>query len=102
MTEEINQDLNAYIKANMKYLKIDDGESFTEEYQGYKIIPDNFNPGQSTIAWDFKLDTGNLVPWTNGTSRVAKAMAEFKPGDKLQVTRSGLGPKTSYDIKKVG
>ena len=99
MSENQDQTLDAYIRDNMKFIKVNDGESVIETYQGYEIVPDNFNPGQKTIAWQFDIN-GRTVSWTNGTSKVANQMKNFQPGDRLKISRSGIGPKTTYTITK--
>jgi hypothetical protein len=95
----MEKSLDQFLKDNAKYIKINDGESIEVEYQSYRVIADRFNPGEETIEWSFKYpEAEKSIPWTNKSKSVIEDMKKFKPGEFIRVTRTGEGPKTTYEI----
>lgn len=96
------KDLDSYIKQNMKFLTIEDGESVQLIYKGYSIIPDRFKGGE-TISYLFQYpDSEKTISWNKGSSRIAREMKKMAPGDLLQITRNGVGFETKYRIVSMG
>lgn len=94
------KDLDSFIKSNRKYVSIQDGETFKGVYQGFKILPDRFNPGKETVAYMFQVgDSESLLPWTKASPKIALQMKKFGPGDVLEITRFGEGTDTKYHIR---
>ena len=91
-------DLGQYIEDNQKFLKLDDGEMFDGYFMSSKIIPNRFKDGEQTVEYTLATTKGKQIVWTNGTLGVAKLLAAAKAKDRVRISRSGLGPKTTYTI----
>lgn len=95
------KDLDSFIKSNRKYVSIQDGETFKGIYQGFKIVPDRFNPGKETVAYMFQVpNSQEMLPWTKASPKIALQMKKFGVGDVLEITRYGIATETKYLIRK--
>lgn len=95
------KDLKSFVKDNMKFLKIQAGETFTGVYLGYVIGPNRFDTEKEIVSYKFKYtDSEKTIVWNNGSTKVANQMAGFSQGETLEIKRSGSGPSdTKYEIK---
>jgi len=93
-------DLKEWSKKQSKFVKLDDCESMTLQYDGFDVIPSKFDPEKQSIRYKFSLN-GEKKFWENGTSKVALQFDQIKVGSIVKVTRSGLDKATSYAIEVV-
>ncbi|HYF34339.1 MAG TPA: hypothetical protein VD994_03525 [Prosthecobacter sp.] len=99
------KDLKTFVKDNQKFLKIKSGETFVGVYVNYVVGPNRFDPdGKETVSYKFKyLDSEKTIIWNNASTKVADTMAQFSPGETLQISRTGSGPSdTKYEIVALG
>lgn len=96
----MTKSLNDFVKENMKFLKLEDGQSYTGVYGGFGVIPNKFDPGKETVEYKFKdsAESESEITWTNGTIKVAQKFAKVKEGSTFTLTRTGVGPKTDYQV----
>jgi len=91
-------DINSYIEENQKFLKLEDGQTFDGYYVSHKVIPNRFKEDTQTIEYKVATLKGRRITWTNGTLSVATIISTAKPGDRIRITRTGVGNRTSYTI----
>ena len=91
-------DINSFIEENVKFLKLEDGQVFEGYYIGNKVIPNRFKEGEQTVEYKVATLKGKRITWTNGTLGVARRFTEVDPGERIKITRNGLGAKTNYTI----
>ena len=93
-------DIDLFIKENMRFLSIKDGETVKCIYQGCKIVPDKYNEGHKTLSYSIKLlDSEKTISWNKNSTKIAIQMRKFNPGDKISITRHATG---KYEIKSLG
>lgn len=92
------EDIASFIEENQKFLKLEDAQTFEGYYVSSKIIPNRFKADTETIEYVLRTLRGRQITWTNGTLNVATRMHEAKPGDRIKITRNGLGNKTNYIV----
>jgi hypothetical protein len=96
----MEKSLEQFIKDNQKFFKLDDGETFTGVYQGYKVATNRFDPEKETVAYIFKLpDSEHSIRWECGRIDVAKEMGKVQKGETVTISRKGSTQKdTEYSI----
>ena len=82
---------------NSKFVKLDDGESFTGVLKDMKNIPSKFDPEKEVIHYTFELSDGSLKYWDNGSGRTCEEMAALMKR-KVTITRMGEGNQTKYEV----
>lgn len=99
---ENTDSLEGFIKETSKFLSIQDGETVKVVYKGYSILDDRFNPGKKVVSYLFQYPgTDKTIPWNKSSSKVAAQMVKMSAGDTLEISRSGVGPQSTYRIVKV-
>lgn len=93
------KDIDTFLRDNMKFLKIENGETVTLVYKGYSVVPDKFNDGKEVISYLFSFpNSDKTISWNKGSMVVAREMRKIPVGETIQIKRTGEGPKTTYDI----
>ena len=93
-------DLKDWSRKQSKFVKLEDGESMTLQYEGFDIIPSKFDPEKQSIRYKFSLN-GDKKFWENGTQKVALQFDNIKTGSIVKVTRKGLEKATSYAVEVI-
>ncbi len=85
---------------NSKFLNLQDGESVTAIFRGYKEITSAFDPDKEAIR--YKLDTkhGEKL-WDTSAKGVALFFDDVKAGQKVLIKRSGTATETKYELSLV-
>ena len=85
---------------NSKFVKLDDGESFTGVLKDMKAVPSHFDPEKEVIHYTFTLPDGTVKYWDNASGATCEAMAACI-GKQVQITRNGEGPQTKYEVMEI-
>lgn len=84
-------DLKEWVKKNSPYIKLEEGDSFTGIYKGYK---ESAYRGSPLI--EYAIDDKVLGSSSN---KLAMRMDGIKPGAKIKIIRFGTGPETNYEVE---
>jgi len=95
---DILQSINDFIFENSLFLSLQDGESFEGIYKGYEIVPSTFDPEKTVLSYTFEINETEK-PFKSGSLKLAQQMKDIKEGTKVEISRSGEGPKTTYQVK---
>lgn len=82
---------------NSKFVRLDDGESFTGILKDMKPIPSKFDPEKEVIHYTFSLPDGSVKYWDNGSGATCEALSALI-GKKVTLTRMGEGTQTKYEV----
>lgn len=82
------------------YIQLEDGESVTGIYQGWKEVANNFDPEKSQFQYTVIVE-GEKKYFKSGSLKIAAIFDNFKEGDTVKITRKGSGTNTKYDIDGV-
>ena len=95
--------LNEYVKANSKWLKLDDGERIVVTYLGYAFAL-NQN-GDKVPCYEFRLENGDVKNLQSQSAVLANFFDETngtaKTGNKVEITRSGEEQNTRYKVELI-
>lgn len=90
-------ELASWSKKNAKFFKLEDGESETVTYEGYTIIKSSFDPEKEVVRYTLKTVHG-IKTWDSSSGRIANFFDQVKPGQKVTITRIGVGKDTTYKV----
>ena len=95
-------DLNSFIKRHSKFLKLADGETITVVYMGYVVGADPRNPDVEKVTYKLKpMDYENALFLGSSSVKLARQLKDISVGETIQLTRTGLGKETSYEVTKL-
>lgn len=89
-----------WAKKNSRFLKIPDGGSATVVYKKSEPIPSVFDADKETVRYTFETEYGEKN-WDTSAGYVAFFFDELKAGQKVKITREGVGTKTKYTLSKL-
>ena len=87
-------ELKEWAKSNSPFVKLDDGESLSGVYQGFK--KNNFR-GSEII--EYKIGEKLL---SSSSGKLAMRMDGIEAGTEIKLTRFGLGFETNYEVEIIG
>jgi len=94
-------ELRNWAKKKMEYIKLEDEETITCRYLGFKISPSRFEEDQETVK--YLLEVGGIEKtFESRSATIALEFDRVNINDWIELTRHGLGNKTKYFIKRVG
>jgi hypothetical protein len=94
-------ELKEWARSQSKFIKLDDGDLITAQYEGFSEIDDKFNPDKKAIRYKFNIN-GETKYWEKSSSRVAEQMDSIPIGSTIEISRKGSEAKdTVYTIKAV-
>lgn len=96
----MSEDLEQFVKENTRFVKLEDGSTFTGKLMGMKRITNKFDSTKQAMEYEFETNDKRLVTWTTGSLKVAREVLKYKPGAILAITRHGEGTQTKYKIEK--
>lgn len=85
---------------NSKFLSLSDGESFTAKLKDSKAITSRFDPEKEVIRYTFELEDGVTKYWENGSGANLEILSGLY-NKTVQITRSGEGNQTKYEIMQI-
>ena len=83
-------------RKNSKFLKLEDGESFTAKLKDIKPVTSRFDAEKEVIRYTFELEDTSVKYWENANGKLLEQLTELV-GKKLQIFRSGEGNNTKYE-----
>lgn len=89
--------LKDWAEEQSSFVTLEDGESITVVYKGYKVVPNSFDPDKTTVQYVLEID-GKRKFWSTGSAKVARALDALKEGTEITIRREGEGPNTKYHI----
>ncbi len=81
------------------FLTLDDGESATGKYIGWKEMVSPFDPKQILFQYELEV-AGNQKFWKSGNKKIALFFDKLKKGDFVKITRNGLDRDTRYTVEQ--
>lgn len=82
------------------YFRVSPGEEVTVVYNGFKIIPNKFDPEKETIQYKLGLD-GSSKFWETGSGKVALFFDTCLEGDIVSIKNAGEDKKPVYELTKI-
>ena len=87
---------SAWRAKNSKFLKLEDGESFTAKLKDMKAITSHFDSEKEVIHYTFELPDGSVKFFDNGSGALCEQLSGLV-GKTLQIFRKGEGNNTKYE-----
>ena len=89
--------LNEIAKKLSNYLKVLPDEEVQVVYDGFKELPNKFDPEQTTVQYSFMVD-GLRKYWENGSPSIALFFDDKKAGDIISIKNVGDAKKAKYQV----
>lgn len=93
--------LNDWAKSKSNFLKLDENESVTVVYKGFKIVPSRFEQDQETVQYTMEVE-GEDKFLESKANNLARELDKIEIGTSIVLTKTGSGNKTRYSIAKLG
>lgn len=92
-------ELREFVKRMGRFIKLGDGESTEAVYKGYKLGTSAFDGSKEIVL--YSLETANgLKILKSGSCSLARQFERIEAGNKIRITRQGLGMKTSFLVER--
>ena len=90
----------AWAFKNSKFLALGDGESFKAKLKDSKAVTSRFDAEKEIIRYTFEFPDGVVKYWENGSGKNLEILSGLY-GHTVEITRSGEGNSTKYEIMEV-
>ena len=90
-------DLKTWARENSPFIRLNDGDSETGIYKGWKEVADAYNPGKVKIRYSIEIG-GKIKTFDNGSSAVAMQFDTAKEGDLVKITAHGTDMRKRYTV----
>ena len=79
------------------WVRLEDKESFTGIYKGWREVVSNFDPKKTLFQYEFEKD-GVTKFWKSGNMGHAKFFDGIEKETVVIITRHGVEKNTTYDV----
>jgi len=93
-------ELGDWANKNSKFIVLDDGETITATYRGFKIGVNRFDVDKEIVSYNLELLIGGQAvtkSFQSGSGKAARFFDGIDEGQRVQITRHGTGTGTEYD-----
>ncbi len=92
--------LKTWADAQTPYIKLEDGGHIIGQYMGFRMKQSSFDPKQEVVSYLLLVD-GEEKYFESGAGKVARAFDDLAENAMVKIVRTGVGPKTKYEVTEV-
>lgn len=92
------EEMRSTAAKNSKFIKIEDGGSYTGKYLSCDAVPQQRDPEKETYRYTFEEQDGSKKFLETTSNGFLRKMAEIARGSMVRIEREGEGPDTRYEV----